>query len=343
MPYTISDTAGTFSKALNSFFFYMPFSLTSQGSIQLIHSATAGCYLAVLVDGHPKTPVPADPDWKDGATAKEKVTIDSKENNVGTLIFQHMTLVNQIEIERENEWSELRIYHGDQPSVSDSDGPVWISTDRWIRRRGTPVQIADNFTKTFDFGSITDAPCDETVVVRNKLGDPQRVTLCRRMIAGTIAEVIMKCGAIDEGSGDVMPTLTLKTVGNSSVVKTVADRNFFTKKDDSGQINRSGYVLIAAGVFAYQSADTMLEEWRLELPGGQVGSGGGVSDFEDVRRRLGRIAFAPENMRSNGSRQLRKLYNVDFDNADGVTTGQGIDDAPVEVLFVEANRNGNIA
>ena len=126
-------------------------------------------------------------------------------------------------------------------------------------------------------------------------------------------------------------------------MRTVADRVFFTQNDDGGQINRSGYVLIAAGVFAYQSADTMLEEWRSEPPGGQDGSGGGISDFEDVRRRLGRIAFAPENTRSNGSRQLRKLYNIDFDNADGVTTGQGIDDAPVEVLFVEANRNGNIA
>lgn len=210
MPYTISDTDGTFSDALNSFFFYMPFSLTSEGSVRLIHSAAgAGCYLAVLVDGHPKAPMPTGPDWKGGATATEKVTIGSRENNVGTLIFQHMTLVNQVEIERENEWSELRIYHGDLPPLGGD--PIWISTGRWTRRRGAPIQIADNFTKTFDFGSITDAPCDETVVVRNKTGHPQRVTLCRRMIAGTIAEEIVGCGATDDG-GDAMPTLTLKTV-----------------------------------------------------------------------------------------------------------------------------------
>lgn len=282
--------------------------------------------------------MPAKPDWKSGATAMEKVTIESTENNVGTLSFQHMTLVNQVAIERENEWSELRIYHGDQPHDDTGPGhPVWISTDKWTQRRGASNQIADHFTKTFDFESITDAPCDETVVVRNSLGDPQRVTLCRRMISGTIAEVIMGHGTIGDGDGGgIMPTLTLKTVGNSPAVRPVADRVFFTKNDIGGRINRSGYVLIAAGVFAYQSADTMLEEWRSEFPGG-------ISDFEDVRRRLGRIVFAPENVPANGGRQLRKLYNVDFDNADGVTTGRGIDDAPVEVLFVEANRNGNIA
>lgn len=338
MPYTISEGDEMISHRLNSFFFYMPFALTGQGSITLLHSAAgAGCYLAVLMDGHPQKAQPAAPGWRDGATAQAKLTISSTEDDVGDLKFAHMTLVNQVQIERENEWSELRIYHGDDPNT---EKPQWIITGGWNMGAGGPNQNAHHFTKTFDFGEIQGAPCDETVVVWNWPGHPQRITLCRRLIAGTIAQEIMDRGAVD-GTGGRMPSLIVKSVGNSADVESPADRVFFSNTDGGARVNRSGYVMIAAGVFAYQSADTLLEEWRSVNP--QGGNPAGINDLEDVRRRLGRIAFAPENVRADGNRQLRKLCNVDFDHADGVTTGKGIDDAPVEVLFVEANQNSNIA
>ena len=337
MPYTISNKKGRISARLNSFFFYMPFTLTGQGSIALIHSnAGAGCYLAVLMDGHPQNMQPTAPVWSDGATGQESLTISSTENGIGHLKFGDMTLVNQIQIERENEWSELRIYHG---AVPNDFRPQWIDAKGWNVGAGQPNKNLHNFRKTFNFDSIQGAPCDETVVVWNPRGAPQRITLCRRLIRGTIADAIMNGGAVD-GTGASMPALTIRSIGGSSDVISPPNRKFFQNADGDSKVNRSGYVMIAAGVFAYQSADTLLEEWRPVTP--QGGNPRGISSLDDVRRRLGRIAFAPENAWANGARQLRKLYNIDLDDADGVTTGTGIDDVPIEVLFVEANQHSNI-
>ena len=283
MPYTISHGQEITSKSLNSFFFYLPFTLTGQGSIQLRQGATApACYFAVLMDGHPRAPRPAEPVWRAGATAKDTVKIESTEDNVGSLVFDHMTLVNQVLIERENEWSELRIYQGGQSTRR--LGVRWIASDGWSVRRGPRNEEADHCTKSFNFGDIKDAPCDETVVVRNNMGDPQRLTLCRRMIADTIVKEVMQ-------HGRQMPTLTLKTAGNSSAVRSVPDRTFFSQVDGAVAVNRAGFVMIASGVFAFQSADTMLEEWRSVLLHGGVG--GGIVSLEDVRNRLAGSPLRP--------------------------------------------------
>ena len=321
MPYTIFDEKGKFAES-SSFMFYMPFIINGMGSIN-IEDIKTGCFLAVLSDGLPRNQIPNIPNWRDGETASEKVTIASDEESVGTLVFNHMALENQVEIERENEWSELRIYGGRKPI--DKDTPAeWLVTNDWRMEPRGQNEEADNFSKYFDFGSIKDALCDETVVVRGRGGSLQRITLCRRMIKDTIAEIIMQNSSllrVTEG----MPVLTLRTLGNSKHVTNVADREFF-KQMRNPNTEHSGYVLIAAGAFAFQSADTMLEEWRMPL--------GGL-DFNSVRQKLGAIAFAPNNAPADANRLFRQLHNIDNTDRDGVTTGRMMSDAPVEVLFVE--------
>ena len=321
MPYAISDEKGEFAKS-SSFMFYMPFTVTGRGTIRLEDEQT-GCFLAVLSDGLPRNQIPNIPNWRDGATASEKVTMASDEESVGTLVFNHMALENQVEIERENEWSELRIYGGRRPiGTIPAD---WIVTNDWRMEPRGQNEGADNFSKYFDFGSIKDALCDETVVVRSSGGSLQRITLCRRMIKDTIAEMIIQnSNLLDVTEG--MPALTLRTSGNSKHVTNVADREFFNQIHNA-QTEHSGYVLIAAGAFAFQSADTMLEEWRMPDDGGL--------DFNLIRQKLGAIAFAPNNVPADGNRLFRQLRNIDDTYRDGVTTGRGMPDAPIEVLFVE--------
>ena len=337
MPYTVKDGQDVIIQKLNSFLFYTPFVLGPSNDVQLVMPKTGGgTYLALLVDGGPKMPGPKPAEQRRGKAAHEKVVIQSTDERIGALAFEDLTLVSQIQIERDNEWSEMRIYHGASPGTGPGN---WIDSSGWKAPEPMPSRKDDEWTKRFSFDDIEGAICDETVIVRDLKLEVSMFVLCRRLTEDTIAERILRLGH-NTGAKAEIPPIKVTTTANSDDIDSPAEQMILTNPPGTGGTNRFGYVMIAAGVFAYENADTLLEEWRPDPTGG--GTVLGMNSLDKIRRKLSRIAYAPDNVPTGATRLLRKLNNVDHDLEDGITTGLAIDDAPIEVLYLDASGAGSL-
>ena len=120
-----------------------------------------------------------------------------------------------------------------------------------------------------------------------------------------------------------------------------SEQSFLGTAAATVRAQRRGFVLIASGIFGCTNADTLVEEWRPVIGGENDPTG--IDGNDRIRRALSRIAYAPDNVVVGSARLLRKLNNLDHDDEDGITTGMAIDDAPVEVLYLEAPSKGSLA
>ena len=321
MTYKLKYNGETVSSALTSFFFYMPFTLDSR-ELSLLQGPS-GCHFALLIDGPAKDKQTPLPDFNVGA-GKLPVTIVHETH--GQIMFDDLELVSATTLCRNAEWAQLIVFRGAAPSVK-TNAPRWINANEWKRPPFTPKAKEDNWTCTFDFGErISGAPADETVIEFGDAGAPQRLTLVRRMIKGTICDAVIGVGGLKDHPAQDVPDMKIHTSANGAH-DSLADVQILATPNKSA---RNGYAMMAAGAFAGQNADIMLENWNK------------IEDSRDLRQRLARIVWAPDNVAQNTSRQLRKLNNAHDDENLGVFGGGELNIAPVEVFFVETSDNDDI-
>ena len=319
--FELSSGGHSVSDTVTSFWFFLPFTLQANGGAVLVFG-DKGCYLAVLLEGEAGDELPGDPEW---GAADGAVGLEIGHATDGKIRFEHLGLRRSTAVQRNGEWSELRLYGGWRPA--DGSKPNWVDAGGW-RRAGFYSQAAEqSWRREFSFGAIDGAPLDEAVVVRNRFGSARRVTVVRRMIGGTICDQVIGAGGIGAGSGARIPALKISTaLGGPKLWQ--PDESFLT---NGNMQSRAGFAMIAAGAFAGQSADSMLEEW------------GDIVDVDDVGRRLARIVWAPENVALSGSRLLRKLHNVHDAQRRGDYAAAGLHADPVEVLYVGCgDAEGNV-
>ena len=318
MAYKLEDQSGTVTENLTSFCFFMPFELETNGEVRLTHESDA-CHVAFLLDGAAavRRPTAVEPNREPGA-----YSLSVKHKTDGEITFEHLDLVRTVRVHRNNEWAELRLYCGNGDV---ENRPKWIDASGWTKLPFRQKLTSGVWDRTFSFGGINGSVVDEAVVVFDEQGKPIKVTLVRRLVkGGSLCDTVIEKGATKGDSGDVMPELVVSTKAGSSMVADLDEERFLT---DQAMAGRRGFVMMTAGAFSWQSADTMLAYWR------------SVASSEEVCSLLERIAWAPENVAQFGKenkRFLRKLHNTHDTGRNGAFSGAGLNTDPVEVLYVES-------
>ena len=194
-----------------------------------------------------------------------------------------------------------------------------IEGSRWTRLPYKRNSSPNAWERTFAFGGITGAVVDESVIVSNNAGKPKRVTLVRRFIqGGGLCDTVIGKGSVSLQTCEPIPELTISTSVGSKLVAEMDEVTFLT---DKTQGSRRGFVMMTAGAFSWQSADSMLARWR------------STGSSQELLERLERIAWCPENVALFGEeseRFLRMLHNIHDMGTDGAFSGTGLNSDPGE-------------
>ena len=254
MAYKLADQSGAVTDNLTSFWFYMPFKLETDGGVVLTDGGMDSCHVAVLLDGRSivQQPRGVDPNKEAGSYS---LTLEHK--NDGEIAFQHLDIVQTVQVHRNSEWAELRLYRGDGDV---EERPKWIDASRWTRPPYGQDLSPKTWERTFSFGGIGGAVIDESVIVSNAKGKPKRVTLVRRLVqGGGLCDTVIGKGSTNDQKCKPIPELAISTSAGSKQVAEMAEVKLLT---DKTQTNRRGFVMMTAGAFSWQSADSILAQWR---------------------------------------------------------------------------------
>ena len=328
MTYKLQDRNVTVTEHLSSYLFFMSFKLDNEKRIELLED---GCYVAVLLDGAANSKTPAD---VGGGEADGSYNLTVVHKSRGEIKFSDLNFLRSIRLRRNNEWAELRLYQGcGNDDVLGRNRPEWVDTTGWkMKQHSSSHDLKNQWQRTFEFAPITSAPLDQSVVVWNKTGQPTSVTVIRRLIeGGSLSNIMRTGGTLSASEGGEMPELTLHC-GDAGGAPKLPEEKFLTDRNVS---SRRGFTMIAAGAFASQDADTLVDRWN------------SVVD-SNILEHLREIAWAPKNAAqeesgNKGKSWLRKLYGAHNTEKRGTFAGTGINDDPVEVLHVESDTNDSVA
>lgn len=309
------------SAQLTSFFFYLPFNITPDNKVQFVQTDSGrACYVALLLDGPSQVQQPPGVPFS-GDLGDQNFKISRAAE--GSISFDHLTLESVTSIHRNNEWCELRLYRGETETVED---PRWINANGWRTNRNTSITPKpNNWTRTASFGAMN-SPITQSLIEQSITGEASALTIAHEMTHGTVSDKVIEIGDYSGSNSTTFPQITIKSPSNGKA-PTISDLSFMTQ---NGIERRRGFTLIAAGAFAAQAADTMVEAWR------------DIAGARDVRDRLGRIAWAPENVTQKAPRLLRKLNNLSDDGARGSFSTAGETTDPVEILHLFGNGDNTI-